>query len=47
MFKSDWLILRVKHQAFEIKWSKGHYSEVVVHLYLLADNSHEISNIIW
>ena len=32
MFQPDWLILRVTHQRYEIELSKGHYSEVVVHL---------------
>ena len=34
MFKSNWLILRIMHQPIEIEWSKGHYSEVMVYLYL-------------
>ena len=33
MFQSDWLILRILHQSFEIERPKGHWSEVVVHLY--------------
>ena len=35
MFQPDWLILRMLHQSFEIKRPKGHWSEVVVHLYAL------------
>ena len=30
----DWLILRILHQSFEIERPKGHWSEVVVHLYI-------------
>ena len=33
MFQPDWLILRILHQSFEIERPKGHWSEVVVHLY--------------
>ena len=33
MFHPDWLILRILHQSFEIERPKGHWSEVVVHLY--------------
>ena len=33
MFHPDWLILRILHQAFEIERPKGHWLEVVVHLY--------------
>ena len=33
MFNTDWLILRILHQSFEIEIPKGHWSEVVVHLY--------------
>ena len=28
MFQSDWLILRILHQSFEIERLKGHWSEV-------------------
>ena len=35
MFYSDWLILRILHKSFEIERPKGHWSEVVVHLYIL------------
>ena len=35
MFQSDWLILRILHQSFKIERPKGHWSEVVVHLYLV------------
>ena len=34
MFYPDWLILRILHQSFEIERPKGHWSEVVVHLYI-------------
>ena len=34
MFNPDWLILRILHQSFEIERPKGHWSEVVVHLYV-------------
>ena len=34
MFKPDWLILRILHRSFEIDRPKGHWSEVVVHLYI-------------
>ena len=34
MFHSDWPILRILHQSFEIERPKGHWSEVVVHLYI-------------
>ena len=33
MFQPDWHILRILHQSFEIERPKGHWSEVVVHLY--------------
>ena len=33
MFHPNWLILRILHQSFEIERPKGHWSEVVVHLY--------------
>ena len=33
MFHPDWLILRILYQSFEIERPKGHWSEVVVHLY--------------
>ena len=33
MFQPDWLILRFLPQSFEIERSKGHISEVVVHLF--------------
>ena len=33
MFHPGWLILRILHQSFEIERPKGHWSEVVVHLY--------------
>ena len=36
MFQSDLLILRILHQSFEIERPKGHWSEVVVHLYFKA-----------
>ena len=36
MFQQDWLILRILHQSFEIERPKGHWSEVVVHLYHLS-----------
>ena len=36
MFHPDWLILRILHQSFEIERPKGHWSEVVVHLYTLV-----------
>ena len=36
MFQSDWLILRILHQSFEIESPKGHWSEVVVHLILFV-----------
>ena len=39
MFMSDWLILRILHQSFEIERSKGHWSEVVVHLYNIFYNA--------
>ena len=35
MFQSDWLILRILHRSFEIERLKGHWSEVVVHLYII------------
>ena len=35
MFQSDWLILRILHQSFEIERPKGHWSEGV-HLYQLS-----------
>ena len=35
MFHPDWLILRILHQSFEIERLKGHWSEVVVHLYFI------------
>ena len=34
MFQRDWLILRITLQPFEIEWSKGECSEVVVHLHV-------------
>ena len=34
--------LRITHQAFEIEWSKGHFSEVVVHLYNVEYSSEAI-----
>ena len=34
MFHPDRLILRILYQSFEIERPKGHWSEVVVHLYL-------------
>ena len=34
MFQPDWLILHILHPSFEIERTKGHYSEVVVHLYM-------------
>ena len=34
MFNPDWLILCILHQSFEIERLKGHWSEVVVHLYV-------------
>ena len=42
MFQSDWLILRILHQLFEMEIPKGHWSEVVVHLYTRRSslNSH-------
>ena len=33
MFLPNWLILPVTYQPFETEWSKGHTSEVVLHLY--------------
>ena len=33
MLQSDRLILCFLHQSFEIERPKGHWSEVVVHLY--------------
>ena len=33
MFNPDWLILCILHQSFEIERLKGHWSEVVEHLY--------------
>ena len=36
MFHPDWLILRLLHQSFNIEIPKGHWSEVVVHLYLVS-----------
>ena len=38
MFQSDWLILRILHQLFEIERPKGHWSEFVVHLNITHDN---------
>ena len=35
MFLPDWLILRILHQSFDIERPKGHWSEVVVHLYII------------
>ena len=32
LFQPHWIILGVSHQPFENKWSKGHYSEVLVHI---------------
>ena len=40
MFYPDWLILRILHQSFEIERPKGHWSEVVVHLYIYK-HSHD------
>ena len=37
MFHSDWLILHILHQSFEVERPKGHWSEVVVHLYIFAN----------
>ena len=37
MSHPDWLILRILHQLFEIERPKGHWSEVVVHLYCPAN----------
>ena len=34
MFQSDWLILRILHQSFEMEIPKDHLSEVVVHIYI-------------
>ena len=34
MFQPGWLILRILHKSFEIKRPKGHWLEVVVHLYI-------------
>ena len=34
MFYPDWLILRILHKSFEIERRKGHWSEVVLHLYI-------------
>ena len=34
MFHPDWLILRILHKSFEIERPEGHWSEVVVHLYI-------------
>ena len=45
MFKPDWLILCVTHQPFEIEGSKGHYSDVLVHLYRLTNNK-DVYNIV-
>ena len=39
MFLPDWLILRILHQPFEIERPKGHWSEVMVHLYYAVDDS--------
>ena len=38
MFHPDLLILRILHQSFEIERPKGHWSEVVVHLYAEETN---------
>ena len=38
MFQPDWLILGILHQSFEIERPKGHWSEVVVHLYVVQLN---------
>ena len=34
MLYPDWLILRILYQSFEIERPRGHWSEVVVHLYI-------------
>ena len=39
MFQSDWLILSILHQSFEIEIPKGPWSEVVVHLYIKQGNN--------
>ena len=34
MFQPDWLIFDILQQYFEVERLKGHYLEVLVHLYL-------------
>ena len=39
MLQPDWLILRSLQQSFEIERPKGHWSDVVVHLYIQVYSS--------
>ena len=41
MVYPDWLILRILHQSFGIERPKGHWSEVVVHLYIYIERDIE------
>ena len=44
MFLPDWLILRILHQSFEIERPKGHWSEVVVYIYIYINKKVRFHN---